>query len=172
MVYPTLWAFFTRELFGWSTLLIGVSLAGYGVLLAGVQAGLLPVLIKRVGEFRTLQIGIVSALIGFVGFGLVSTVTALILVLIFAAPSDLVPALLMAISSNTVGEDQQGVVQGVIASLSSIAAFLAPLFMTGVFQVFVDGQGPYLPGAPFLVSGVLVLAMVPLVMRLRSTAQS
>ncbi len=46
MVYPTLWAFFTRELFGWSTLLIGVSLAGYGVMLAGVQAGLMPVLMQ------------------------------------------------------------------------------------------------------------------------------
>jgi len=32
MVYPTLWAFFTRELFNWSTAVIGLSLAGYGIL--------------------------------------------------------------------------------------------------------------------------------------------
>ena len=172
MVYPTLWAFFTRELFGWSTLLIGVSLAGYGVMLAGVQAGLMPVLIKRIGEFRTLQIGIASALIGFVGFGLISTVTALIIVLIFAALSDLVPALLTAVSSNTVGEDQQGVVQGVIASLSSIAAFLAPLFMTGVFEAFVDDTGVYFPGAPFLIGAVLTMSLIPLILRLRTRTQS
>lgn len=172
MVYPTLWAFFTRELFGWSTLLIGVSLAGYGVMLAGVQAGLMPVLIKRIGEFRTLQIGIASALIGFVGFGLISTVIALIIVLIFAALSDLVPALLTAVSSNTVGEDQQGVVQGVIASLSSIAAFLAPLFMTGVFEAFVDDTGVYFPGAPFLIGAVLTMSLIPLILRLRTRTQS
>jgi DHA1 family tetracycline resistance protein-like MFS transporter len=172
MVYPTLWAFFTRELFGWSTLLIGVSLAGYGVMLAGVQAGLMPVLIKRIGEFRTLQIGIASALIGFVGFGLISTVTALIIVLIFAALSDLVPALLTAVSSNTVGEDQQGVVQGVIASLSSIAAFLAPLFMTGVFEAFVDDTGVYFPGAPFLIGAVLTMSLIPLILRLCTRTQS
>jgi len=172
MVYPTLWAFFTRELFGWSTLLIGVSLAGYGILLAGVQAGLMPVLINRIGEFRTLQLGVASALIGFVGFGLISTVTALVIVLIFAALSDLIPALLMAVSANAVGEDQQGLVQGVIASLSSIAAFLAPLFATGIFEAFVDDDGIYLPGAPFLVSGALVVLIIPLVMRVRSLAQS
>lgn len=172
MVYPTLWAFFTRELFGWSTLLIGVSLAGYGVLLAGVQGGLMPVFIKRFGEFRTLQIGMVSALIGFVGFGLVSTEIALVLVLIFAAMSDLSPPMMTAMASNIVDEDKQGLVQGVIASLASIAAFLAPLFMTGVFEAFVDGDGIYLPGAPFLIGGALILAIVPLVWRLRAMAQS
>jgi DHA1 family tetracycline resistance protein-like MFS transporter len=172
MVYPTIWAFFTRELFGWSTMLIGISLAGYGVLLAGVQGGLMPVLIKRFGEYRTLQFGIVSALIGFVGFGLISTVTGLILLLVFAALSDLSPPMMTAMASNLVDEDQQGLVQGVIASLASIAAFLAPLFMTGVFEAFVDDSGLYLPGAPFLIGAVLIIALVPLIMRLRGLAQS
>ena len=172
MVYPTLWAFFTRELFGWSTFLIGMSLAGYGVLLAGVQGGLMPVLIKRFGEYRTLQLGILSAIIGFVGFGLISTVTGLIIILLFAALSDLSPPMMTAMASNMVDEDKQGLVQGVIASLSSIAAFLAPLAATGVFEVFVDDTGLYLPGAPFLLAAVLVLGMVPLIFKLRAHAQS
>ena len=172
MVYPVLWAFFTRELFDWSSFTIGISLAGYGILLAGVQAGLMPVFINRVGEFRTLQIGILSALIGFIGFGLISTVTGLILVLIFAALSDLSPPMITAMAANKVDEDKQGLVQGVIASLASIAAFLAPLIMTGVFEVFVDEDGIYLPGAPFLISGVLIALLIPRVWRLRSHAQS
>ncbi|MEL6960701.1 MAG: MFS transporter [Pseudomonadota bacterium] len=172
MVYPTLWAFFTRELFGWSTLLIGVSLAGYGVLLAAVQGGLMPVMIKHVGEFRTLQIGMISALIGFVGFGVISTVAGLIFILLFAALSDLSPPMMTAMASNMTDEDQQGLVQGVIASLSSIAAFLAPLIMTVTFERFVDDTGLYWPGAPFLLGGVLVVLMLPLVWRLRPHAQS
>lgn len=172
MVYPTLWAFFTRELFGWSTLLIGVSLAGYGILLAGVQGGLMPVLINRFGEFRTLKLGMLSALIGFVGFGVISTVAGLVILLVFAALSDLVPPLLSAMSSNAVGEDKQGLVQGVIASLASIAAFLAPLVATGVFEAFVDDTGIYLPGAPFLLGGVLIVLVSPLIFRLRGQAQS
>ena len=172
MVYPVLWAFFTRELFDWSSFTIGISLAGYGILLAGVQGGLMPVFINRVGEFRTLQIGILSALIGFIGFGLISTVTGLILVLIFAALSDLSPPMITAMAANKVDEDKQGLVQGVIASLASIAAFLAPLIMTGVFEAFVDEDCIYLPGAPFLISGVLIALLIPRVWRLRSHAQS
>jgi DHA1 family tetracycline resistance protein-like MFS transporter len=172
MVYPVLWAFFTRELFDWSSFTIGISLAGYGILLAGVQGGLMPVFINRVGEFRTLQIGILSSLIGFIGFGLISTVTGLILVLIFAALSDLSPPMITAMAANKVDEDKQGLVQGVIASLASIAAFLAPLIMTGVFEAFVDEDGIYLPGAPFLISGVLIALLIPRVWRLRSHAQS
>lgn len=172
MVYPVLWAFFTHELFDWSSFTIGISLAGYGILLAGVQGGLMPVFINRVGEFRTLQIGILSALIGFIGFGLISTVTGLILVLIFAALSDLSPPMITAMAANKVDEDKQGLVQGVIASLASIAAFLAPLIMTGVFEAFVDEDGIYLPGAPFLISGVLIALLIPRVWRLRSHAQS
>lgn len=87
-----------------------------------------------------------------------------------AALSDLVPALLTAMASNQVDEDRQGVVQGVIASLSSVAAILAPLVMTRLFKASVDDQGFYLPGAPFLFAAVLVLAMMPLVVRLRGHA--
>lgn len=172
MVYPVLWAFFTRELFGWSTWLIGISLAGYGVMLACVQAGLMPLFIKRFGEYRTLQIGIAAALIGFVGFGFVSSEIALVVVLVFAALSDLTPPMITAIASNQVDEDKQGLVQGVIASMASIAAFLAPLFMTSVFERFVDDEGPYLPGAPFLIGAVFLLAMYPLIFRMKGQAQS
>ena len=172
MVYPTLWAFFTRELFNWSTAVIGLSLAGYGILLAGVQGGLMPVFIKRFGEYRTLQIGMLSALIGFVGFGFVRTEIALIIVLVFAALSDLSPPTMTAMAANAVDEDKQGLVQGVIASLASIAAFLAPLAATGVFEAYVDDTGPYFPGAPFLLGGVMLLAIIPLIAKLRPLAQS
>ncbi|MCR9237081.1 MAG: MFS transporter [Alphaproteobacteria bacterium] len=170
MVYPTLWAFWTREVFDWPTLYIGLSLAAYGVLLALVQGGLMPVFIRWIGDFRTLLLGMISALIGMVGFGFTGTVTALVVFLLLAALSDLVPALMTAMASNQADEDRQGVVQGVIASLSSVAAILSPLAMTALFQASVDGEGIYLPGAPFLVSAILVLAMMPLVLRLRGHA--
>lgn len=170
MVYPTLWAFWTREVFDWPTLYIGLSLAAYGVLLALVQGGLMPVLIRLFGDFRTLMLGMTSALIGMVGFGFTGTVTALVVFLLLAALSDLVPALLTAMASNQVDEDRQGVVQGVIASLSSMAAILSPIVMTGLFQASVDGDGIYFPGAPFLFAAVLIVAMLPLVFRLREHA--
>lgn len=172
MVYPTLWAFWTREVFGWPTLYIGLSLAGYGILLAMVQGGLMPILIKWIGDFRTLMLGMVSALIGMVGFGFTGSVLALVVFLLFAVLSDLVPTLITAMASNQVEEDRQGVVQGVIASLSSVAAIISPLLMTALFQTSVDGEGIYLPGASFFFAAVLVFAMIPLALRLRGHASA
>lgn len=170
MVYPTLWAFWTREVFDWPTLYIGLSLAAYGILLAIVQGGLMPVFIRWIGEYWTLMMGLIAGLIAMIGFGFTATVVVLVPFLLIAALSDLVPALLTAMTSNQVDEDRQGVVQGVIASLSSVAAVLSPLVMTALFQASVDDAGIYLPGAPFFFAAVLVVLMLPLVVRLRGHA--
>ncbi|MFV1531418.1 MULTISPECIES: MFS transporter [unclassified Phaeobacter] len=168
LVYPTLWSFWGREVFGWDGFTIGLTLSAYGVLIAVVQAGILPQLTKRLGDFRTLIIAMVAAVISMIGFGVASAIWVVIVFLPIAALSDMAPPLITAFAANRVGEDQQGVVQGVIASLSSVAAVAAPLVLTGVFERFVGETGWYLPGAPFLVAAVLVVAMVPLVLRLRA----
>lgn len=173
MVYATLWAFWTREVFDWSTALIGTSLAIYGILLAGVQGGLMPLLIKWFGEKRVLWFGIAASIVSLIGFGFTSTLWALAIFLVIAALSDLTPPLLTAIGSNMVDEQRQGMLQGVIASLSSIAAVVAPLVLTSVFGVFSDPEASvYLPGAPFLLSAGLVIAIAPLIIRLSQVAKT
>jgi DHA1 family tetracycline resistance protein-like MFS transporter len=130
----------------------------------------MPVMIKWIGDFRTLMLGMIAGLVGMVGFAFTGSVTVLIIFLLFASLSDLVPALMTAMASNQADEDRQGMVQGVIASLSSIAAILSPLVMTALFQATVDDRGIYLPGAVFLFAGALLAAMIPLVIRLRGHA--
>lgn len=168
MVYPTLWAFWGREVFGWNGFTIGLTLSAYGVLIAVVQAGVLPQMTKRFGDFRTLVIAAAAAIIGMVGFGFTGAIWAVVIFLPFAAFSDMAPPLLTAYAANCAEEDQQGLVQGVIASLSSIAAVISPLVLTGVFERFVNVGGIYLPGAPFLWGAVLVVAIVPLILRLKT----
>lgn len=168
MVYPTLWSFWGREVFGWDAFVIGITLAVYGVLIAAVQAGILPQLTKRLGDYRTLVLAIAAGILAMVGFGLANTILAVAIFLPLAALSDMAPPLMTAFAANRVGEDQQGLVQGVIASLNSIAAVVAPLALTGVFETFVDEQGPYLPGAPYLVAALLILVIAPLVPRMRA----
>lgn len=168
LVYPTLWAFWGREVFGWSGFTIGLTLSAYGLLIAIVQAGILPVLTKRFGDHKTLLVAIVTAVIGLVGFGIADTVWLVIVIMPIAALSDMAPPLMTALAANRVGEDQQGLVQGVIASLSSVAAIFAPLLLTGVFERSVSGDDFYLPGAPFFVAAIMVIAIVPLVWRINT----
>ena len=167
MVYPTLWAFWGREVFGWDAFTIGLTLAAYGVLIAGVQAGILPQMTRRLGDYRTLVLATLAGIVAMVGFGVAGAIWAVVVLLPIAALSDMAPPLLTAFAANRVGEDSQGLVQGVIASLSSVAAVVAPLALTGVFEHFVSVEGIYLPGAPFLVAACLVLAILPLFRWLR-----
>ncbi|MCY6382738.1 TCR/Tet family MFS transporter [Hoeflea prorocentri] len=168
MIYPTLWAFWGREVFGWDGFTIGLTLSAYGILIAAVQAGLLPQMTKRLGDYTTLFIAILAGLIGMVGFGFTAAIWAVVIFLPISALSDMAPPLMTAFAANRVGEDQQGLVQGVIASLTSVAAVAAPLLLTGVFEWSVNDDGLYLPGAPFFLAALLIVAIVPLIMRLRS----
>ena len=167
MVYPTLWAFWGREVFGWDGFVIGLTLSAYGLLVAGVQAGVLPQLTKRFGDYNTLIVAMIAAGIALVGVGFTSAIWAVVVFLPLAALSDMAPPLMTAFAANRVGEDEQGLVQGVIASLSSVSAVAAPLVLTAVFERFVNDEGIYFPGAPFLVGAILIVAIVPLLIRLK-----
>jgi DHA1 family tetracycline resistance protein-like MFS transporter len=166
MVYPTLWAFWGREVFGWDGFTIGLTLSAYGILIAIVQAGLLPYLTKRLGDYNTLLIATAAAVLGLLGFGFSTAAWAVALVLPIATLADMAPPLMTAFAANRVAEDQQGLVQGVIASLASVAAVAAPIVLTGAFQRSVDTTGIYFPGAPFIIAALLVIAIVPLIWRL------
>ncbi len=162
MVYPTLWAFWTREVFGWSAALIGLTLAAYGAGVAVTQGGVLRALIPRLGEYRTLMLAVICALIALVGYGLAWQSWMVFALLPIATLADMAPATMTAMMSNQVAGDRQGLLQGVIASMGSVSAVIAPMVMTYCFQMFARADAPvYLPGAPFLLAAGLLLAVFP-----------
>ena len=171
MVYPTLWAFWGREVFGWTALIIGLSLSAYGVLVALAQMVVMPVAVRMLGEYRLAIWGLVVAAVAMVGMGFTSALWAVAVFLPLAALSDLVPATLTALAANAADEDRQGMVQGVIAALSSVAAAVAPIVFTPVFDRFTGADARlYLPGAPYLMAAVMVVAILPLAIRLARTS--
>lgn len=173
MVYPTLWAFWGRANFGWSATIIGASLAAYGVGVAITQGVVLPALLKRVSEERVLVFALVVGGVSAVGFGLMDEVWMVAVVLPIACLSDMAPPSMTAIMANATDEDRQGVLQGVLASLSSLTAIASPLIMTPVFRAFADPEARYsLPGAPFLLAGAIMFVLVPLALRVRNTSRS
>tara|TARA_B100000780_G_scaffold89990_1_gene62136 strand:- start:38 stop:1279 length:1242 start_codon:yes stop_codon:yes gene_type:complete len=172
MVYPTIWAFWGREVFEWGSFTIGLTLSAYGIMIAAVQAGLLPQMTKRLGDYKTLIFASIAAVIALLGFGFSTAAWAVATIIPMAALSDMAPPLLTAFAANRVADDQQGLVQGVIASLASVAAVAAPLVLTGVFELFVNNEGIYFPGAPFLIAAVLIMAIFPLILCLNPKRMS
>ena len=172
MVYPTIWAFWGREVFDWGSFTIGLTLSAYGIMIAAVQAGLLPQMTKRLGDYKTLIFASIAAVIALLGFGFSTAAWAVAAIIPMAALSDMAPPLLTAFAANRVADDQQGLVQGVIASLASVAAVAAPLVLTGVFELFVNNEGIYFPGAPFLIAALLIMAIFPLILCLNPKRMS
>jgi DHA1 family tetracycline resistance protein-like MFS transporter len=170
MVYVTLWSFWGREVFGWSTLVIGLSLSAYGILAALSQVFVMPRAIAVLGERRLMLVGLALSFLAFAGFGVTTALWAVAILLPLSALTDLVPPTLTAMAANSVAEDRQGMVQGVIAALSSLAAVLAPLVFTPVFGFFVSDTAPlYWPGAPFALSALMVAVILPVAWRQRRT---
>lgn len=159
MVYPAVWAFFTTARFGWDPRMIGLSLASFGIAIAVVQGGLIRVILRHLGERRTVIYGLVFNFFAFLAIALVTSGTvALILTPLIALGAVVTPAL-QGMMSRTVPDDAQGELQGVVTSAASLAMVLSPLLMTQVFAAFADPGAPvYLPGAPFLVSMLLMVA--------------
>ncbi len=164
-VYPAIWSFYTIYVFGFSSAMVGASLTVYGVSLALVQGGLIRPVLRRLGEMRTVWLGLGLTIAGMLALVLVKETWMLFLLIPFLATGDLVDPALQGLMANEVGDDEQGALQGVLASVNGIATMIAPLFFTGIFWLFTrESWGLVLPGAPFLVAAFLtVLAFLPLV---------
>ncbi len=152
-VYPAIWSFYGIERFGWDPTLIGISLACYGVMLAFIQGWFIRFILKYLTEKQTVIFGFFFEVVGFLGYGFIEEqIYAFILIPISALGAVGIPAL-QGIMSRIAAPNQQGELQGLLTSLTSLAFILSPLIMTGVFYLFVDPEFPiYLPGAPFLCS--------------------
>lgn len=171
MVYPAIWAYFLTEKFAWSEAMIGVSLGVYGAFYALFMAfGLRPA-IARLGERGTVIAGFWIEFCSLVLLAFIASPVMLISFIPLAALGALSLPALQATMSRAVDDNAQGELQGVLSSATSLAMILAPLAMTQTFALFTRADTPiYLPGAPFLLSALLMLAS--LWVFLRSSAPS
>ena len=68
---------------------------------------------------------------------------------------------LQATMSRAAPADQQGELQGVLASIGAVAMITSPLIMTATFGLFTRPEAAvHAPGAPFLLSALLMVVCV------------
>jgi DHA1 family tetracycline resistance protein-like MFS transporter len=167
-VYPSTWAFYTTEKFGWSTGLIGLSLVATGIAMAGAQAFLTGRLSKRIGEFGAATLGLFAAAAIALAYAF-ATETWMVFVLTFLGAIQAVtyPAL-NALMSQRVPANAQGELQGGVASLGSTANVIGPLVMTQTMAYFTAPTAPvYFPGAAFVLAAAVNLLGVGLLLAAR-----
>jgi DHA1 family tetracycline resistance protein-like MFS transporter len=165
-VYAAIWPFFTVERFDWSPGMIGVSLTLYGVCFAVIQGTLVKPAIHYFGERRVVVLGFIAEIFALLVVTLIPYGWLMLAFTPMAALGVIAQPPLQAIMSKAVGDQNQGTLQGVIASLNAIAMIITPISMSWLFYRFTTPDAPfYFPSAPFLVSALLVAIALALFTR-------
>ena len=118
-------------------------------------------MIPRLGAPITAFVGFFSVAVAYIGMAFAPNELTLYVWLVVSALAGFVMPAIQGIVSNQVPQNQQGELQGILASVSSVGAIIGPLAMTQTFAYFTTDQAPlYFPGAALLLAGVLTLVAV------------
>ena len=171
-VYPSIWSFYTIEKFGWETQMVSISLAMYGICAAVIQIVILNIMINRLGVNKTATIGMIISIISLGFLTVVNNPILLFIGLPVTALGAVVGPALQGMMADQVSDKEQGELQGVFASVVSIAAIISPLLMSFIFQQFTkENTVIYQPGAPFLAASIITVFALLVFYRSRSERQ-
>lgn len=167
------WVLWTTAQFGWGVRENGLSLAAFGVVSLVFQLGLARVLLPRLGDRRTLVIGLAVAAVEYVCYAFATHGWMVYVIMIAGGMGFLAGQATQGLLSQQVGEDQQGTLQGALTSLASLTGIFGPPIATGLFAYYTrPGVLHPFPGAPFILAACLsALALVislTALMRLRA----
>ena len=158
---PAVWMFYTQHRFGWGRAEVGMSLTFVGVMTVIVMGGLTGVVVPKIGERRAIIFGFLLMMLGFLGYGFATHGWMLYVAVAIGSLGGIANPAVQTVMSRQAGPSAQGELQGAVASLNGIAAVISPLVMTQLFSYYSQPSAPLLlPGAPYLVSGVLVFLCV------------
>ncbi len=167
LVYPMTWSFYGIAQFGWSTRLIGLSLAAVGITIAISQIFITGPVVKRFGERDAATIGLIVAIGGFVTYAFITKTWMAFAAMLFIALQGLVQPSLMAMLSRRATPETQGEVQGISAMALGLGSIVAPLVLTTPMAYFTSADAPvYFPGAPYFVAAGFGLVCLVLLRRL------
>ena len=165
-MYGTMWALFGEDAFEWSGLMIGLSLGAFGVFHAGAQAFLTGPAVARLGERWALIVGMACELTALAIMGIATQGWVLFaLAPLFALGGIGMPAL-QSLVTTQVGPDKQGQLQGVLASLVSLASVFGPLFFSFIYFAI---RGTW-PGLIWIIGAGIYLLALPLMLGIRRKA--
>ena len=150
--------------FAWGPREVGLSLFVVGLSSAVVQGGLARKIIPALGERACLTAGVVIGIFAFAGYGLAPEGWMIYAIIAAASIGGVAGPAAQGIVSKAVPPTEQGLLQGALAGLQSVAGVLGPLLGAGAFRYFTAESAPIsLPGAPFLAGSVLsLISLLPI----------
>ena len=152
------WTYFNIEKFKWSEKLIGYSLGAVGLLVAIVQGLLIRYINPKLGNEKSVYIGLALYSLGLLLFAFASETWMMFVFLIPYCLGGIAGPALQSIISGNIPKNEQGELQGALTSLISVTTIIGPLVMTFLFAFFTrPGTKIYFAGAPFLLGAILMM---------------
>jgi DHA1 family tetracycline resistance protein-like MFS transporter len=172
-VYPSTWSFFAKIRFNWSEAEIGASLAFVGVMMAVTQGYLTGKIVRRVGEHRAVILGVGSGVLSMLLLAFATQSWFAYAAMACGMLQGLAYPSMNAIMSKKVPANEQGELQGGVASMMSLTTIVGPVLMTQTLGRFSGAGAPiYFPGAAFLLASALALTSLLIVLRLTAPASA
>ncbi|MFZ1471007.1 MAG: TCR/Tet family MFS transporter [Paracoccaceae bacterium] len=162
-VYPAIWPFWGIARFGWSEGMVGLSLAVFGLIMAGFQGGLTGAFVQRFGEHRTALIGLITSVIACFGYGVVPGVWLVFVLMVVHGPEGFVYPMLTAMMSKVVPENAQGELQGGLSAIMNLAMLAGTVVFSWIFGHFMAEDRVWAsPDVAFWVAGLALMATLVL----------
>jgi DHA1 family tetracycline resistance protein-like MFS transporter len=161
------WVLFTSYRFNWGPTETGLSLAMVGVVAVVSQVGLVRVVVPRLGERRAVLMGLAVTAVVFTLYGLVPAGWMLFPVMGLSVFGwTLAQPAVQALLSHAVAANEQGLLQGALASMTNLTSIVGPPIWTGLFGYFVSPAAPVtVPGAAFFAAACVFLIALALAAR-------
>ncbi len=160
----TNWTFFTMYKFGWSEKLVGLSLGAVGFMAALVQGYLIRFIQPKLGNQKTIFYGLSLYAVGMLLFAFATESWMMFAFLIPYGLGGIAGPALQSVISAQVPKNEQGELQGALASLISFTAIIGPPLMTNTFYYFTHDDAPFIfAGAPFFLGFILMTISAVLV---------
>jgi DHA1 family tetracycline resistance protein-like MFS transporter len=157
-VLPSCWVLYTGYRYGWDVKETGISLAIVGLTAAVVQGVVTRLVVARLGERKTLVLGLFFSAIGYIGYGMATQGWMIYWVLLIGAIGGITSPAVQGLASRSVGPDEQGGIQGALSSVSSVSGIVGPPIATALFSYFIHpSRTVTVPGAAFYFSALLTI---------------
>jgi DHA1 family tetracycline resistance protein-like MFS transporter len=166
VVMPAIWVLYVDYRYGWDERTIGFSLAAVGICSTIIQAALVKPIVARLGERRSVVLGLTCAAVGLSIFAFAPNSVAFFLGIPVMMFWGVAPGAAQSIMTRLVSDGEQGELQGAIGSIRGIANLIGPGIFTLTFSLFIGVLKPLnVPGAPWLLAAVLLLAAIALTLK-------
>lgn len=168
-VLPSVSVLYMGYRYGWAPASVGLMMAGVGVAAMIVQGGLIRPITAKVGERRTLLIGLSCGAIGFSVYGMAPEGWIFCLGIPVMAFWGLAGPANQSLMTRHISSSEQGQLQGAIASVNGMTGMIGPTLFTQAFAFFIQSDSTLspqhsslstpmeFPGAPFILASLMLL---------------